>query len=118
MTSKRTLAGVICDATSPVWAPLEDLVGEEVCGYFMWMYAVELQDGARLHAYKHHMTRAYIHLAEDGRTFTYTATGRYREIDRCAAVVLAFEPYELLEPTLQEWRSLLEALRTAIRTPA
>ena len=33
----------------------------------MWMFEVELEDGRKLHAYKHWWTRGYIHLTLDGR---------------------------------------------------
>jgi uncharacterized protein DUF4160 len=33
----------------------------------MWMHAVTLKDGTRIHAYKHWHTRRYLHLSDDGR---------------------------------------------------
>jgi hypothetical protein len=35
------------------------------------MHEVELEDGARLHAYKHHETRRYLHLDHGGRAFVF-----------------------------------------------
>jgi hypothetical protein len=43
----------------PIWVPLVDLVGFELAGWFMWMYAAELEDETRVHAYKHISTRRY-----------------------------------------------------------
>jgi hypothetical protein len=37
----------------------------------MWMHEVELEDGTRLHAYKHHETRRYLHLDHGGRAFVF-----------------------------------------------
>jgi hypothetical protein len=45
------------------------------------MYAVSLKDGTRLHAYKHRITRRYLHLSDDGRTFVYEAPDFYREVE-------------------------------------
>lgn len=56
---------------TPNWQPLSDLIGEELTHSFMWMYEFTIDDGTIVHAYKHHETRDYIHLGEDGRTFRY-----------------------------------------------
>jgi hypothetical protein len=73
----------------PNWAPLLALAPGEV-GDFMWMFAVELESGLRLHAYKHIETRRYLHLDEEGRAFAYIwpeeisdkdEPGSYREVD-------------------------------------
>jgi hypothetical protein len=53
----------------PEWLPLLEAVGERLTEGFMWMFWVELEDGSRLHAYKHYFTRAYLFLTEDGRAF-------------------------------------------------
>jgi hypothetical protein len=55
----------------------------------MWMFEVELENGLRLHAYKHWETRRYLHLDHGGRAFVYiwnddlTAEddGHYEEVD-------------------------------------
>jgi hypothetical protein len=72
----------------PDWAPLVELAPEHV-DEFMWMFEVELENGVRLHAYKHWETRRYLHLDHGGRAFVYiwnedlTADddGRYEEVD-------------------------------------
>ena len=59
---------------APVWAPLERLLPEDdllLCADFMYMFAVRLEDGRRLHAYKHRWTRAYVHISDDGEPFFY-----------------------------------------------
>jgi hypothetical protein len=55
---------------APEWQPLLDLVPDHV-GDFMWMFAVELDDGRRLDAYKHWWTRRYLHLTDNGRVFVF-----------------------------------------------
>jgi hypothetical protein len=54
----------------PNWEPLLRLARVYV-EEFMWMFAVELEDGTELQAYKNYWTRRYLHLAEDGRAFFY-----------------------------------------------
>jgi hypothetical protein len=65
---------------TPVWEPLLDLAPDHIDD-FMWMFEVELEDGQRLHAYKHWWTRRYIHLTLDGRTFVYEEPHHYRKAD-------------------------------------
>jgi hypothetical protein len=75
---KGDLRGESVRLDEPVWQPLLNLVA----GPFMWMFAVDLEDGRRVHAYKHYYTRRYIHLSEEGdEAFVYTAAGRYRQVD-------------------------------------
>ena len=107
----RTLPGTIRQGERPVWQPLLDLVGEDLTGWFMWMYEVELADHAPLHAYKHVSTRRYLHLTEDGRTFAYRSEARYREIAPRDALREAFAKWEQLLPAPTD----PEAVRAAIR---
>jgi hypothetical protein len=100
--------------TTPDWTSLEEIVGAELMEHFMWMCELKLADGARVHAYKHRWTRRYLHLADDGRAFSYTGTGRYREVDRYAAISSAFEGWEICSPTEAEAAALEEALRNEL----
>lgn len=99
MSLTLDLDGDFADRCTPEWQPLEDLVGEELAGWFMWMFALDMEDGTVVHAYKHIMTRRYFHISEQGRTFLYTREGRYRPISRRAAIKEAFE----------SWRRVTEA---------
>jgi hypothetical protein len=105
---------------TPNWAPLEDLLGDELCGHFMWMGAVELEDGTRLDMYKHRWTRCYFHLTGDGRTFYYIwrdgnmdEEARYREWEPYTAIEAVFEHWECCTPTESERAALRTALRKA-----
>jgi hypothetical protein len=69
--------GDLQHSEKPEWRPLLEAVGERFTGNFMWMFWVELEDGSRLHAYKHYFTRAYLFLTEDGRAFQWAPCGRY-----------------------------------------
>lgn len=54
----------------PNWEPLLQLARVYI-DEFMWMFAVELEDGTELQAYKHYWTRRYIHLDDRGRAFYF-----------------------------------------------
>ncbi len=86
--------GKLTRGFKPTWEPLIGLVGRDVVPGFMWMYAIELDDGAEVHAYKTISTREYVHLAVDGRAFSEEGNHRYEEITPLAAVEAAFREWE------------------------
>lgn len=71
------------------WGPLERLVKATpvsrnmVAADYMWMGAVELVDGRRLHLYKNAMTRRYVRLDSHGHAYAHV-DGEYR-IHYCPA---------------------------------
>jgi hypothetical protein len=106
MKSKRLVSGTMTSGDTPDWTELADLIQTEMLGWFMWMFAVELEDGARIEAYKHRISRRYLHLAHDGRAFYFAGNHSYREVDRHDAFVAVFNgpgPACPCEPTL-DWR--------------
>ena len=107
MKSERLFHGTILQGDTPDWTAAEELLGADLLPLTMWMYEIELEDGARVHAYKDRITRRYLHLAEDGRAFVYTATGRYLEIDHSTAIAGVFLESPNWLPT--------EAEETAVR---
>src|SRR4051812_28390917 len=86
--------GHITRGLKPTWEPLLGLVGQDVVPGFMWMFALELDDGAEVHAYKSVATRQYIHLATDGRALAAHADGRYEEVSARQAIEQAFNGWE------------------------
>lgn len=70
----RILKGEPLDIDEPDWGPLENVIEFDVCDDFMWMYAVDLEDGTRLHVYKHHWNRRSLHLGTGGQAFVYIWT--------------------------------------------
>jgi hypothetical protein len=99
---------------SPDWSALEELLGADaLCGQFMWMHDVLLDDGTVLNAYKHRITRRYFHLADDGRAFVYTTDDRYHEVDPHAAIKAVFAGWERHGTTQEERTALRAALRAA-----
>lgn len=86
MRNARTIAGTSVQGADPIWQPLLDLVGPVLAEWFMWMYEIRFADDSRVDAYKHRVTRRYLHVAQDGRVFAYVGDGRYRKIDPEVAV--------------------------------
>jgi hypothetical protein len=86
--SLKPKQGRVVNYEDPVWEPLAQLAPDEL-GDFMWMHEVELEDGTRLHAYKHHETRRYLHLDHGGRAFVFVwredqdedEDSQYEEVD-------------------------------------
>jgi hypothetical protein len=77
---KRILRGGEMQGEQPNWEPILELAPEEIDD-FMWMFEVELEDGAMVQAYKHWWTRGYVHLDFGGRAFVFTEDNRYEEVD-------------------------------------
>ena len=99
MPESRILHGEVVQLRGPEWQPLLDVAGPELTGWFMWMFAVELEDGRRVHAYKHILTRSYLHLSTAGEAFAYVPMGGYRPVGLA----------DLLEAALSEWWEQLGA---------
>ena len=77
-------ARVVYDDEQLEWAPLEQAMRatrpedrDIMVGDFMWMGAVDLVDGRRLHLYKHTDTRRYLRLDAEGHSYALAA-GDYR----------------------------------------
>jgi hypothetical protein len=74
------------DPEEPDWGPLLDVVGEDLVGWFMWMFAARTRSGRTLQAYKHIGSRRYLHLDSAGAAYAYLTSGRYRPIDLADAL--------------------------------
>jgi hypothetical protein len=107
--------GQITRGLKPSWEPLIGLVGKDIVPGFMWMFALQFDDGAEVHAYKSIATRQYIHLASDGRAFTFRGNNRYDEISLREALEQAFNGWEDASPqprNPEAVRALLELHRS------
>lgn len=91
VSSGRDIGGEVLQYEVPDWQPLHALVGIELAVWFTWMFEIALDDGRRVHTYKHIPSRTYLHLAVDGKAFVYLRRGSYREIDRRQALALALD---------------------------
>ncbi len=103
--------------------PLHSLVGLELCSQFVQMFEVRLSNGHTARAFKHSITRGYLHLdrTEAGLAYWYTDTGRYRLVDLTAALVAVFRDLWTLEPkheAAQTWQLLNLALDQLETSPA
>jgi hypothetical protein len=67
---KKKWQGQMLPSYEAGWEPLLEFAPNHV-GDFMWMFAVELEDGRRLDAYKHWWTRRYVHLTGKARVFVF-----------------------------------------------
>lgn len=109
----RPRKGQVVNYEHPVWEPLIELAREHIDD-FMWMHEVELEDGTRLHAYKHWETRRYLHLDHGGRAFVFVwdgnldvdKPGEYEEVD----------PQWLLELALAKPEERVSVLRQNVAT--
>ena len=108
--------GHITKGLKPSWEPLTTLVGRDVVPCFMWMFALKLDDGAEVHAYKCIATRQYVHLASDGRAFALRGKDGYEAVTSREAVEQAFNGWEDAAPrprNADAVRALLERHRSA-----
>lgn len=96
----RALRGGDMQGETANWEPLLELAPEEVDD-FMWMFEVELEDGAMVQAYKDWWTRRYLHLDFAGCAFVFTGEGLYAEVD----------PDELLSAVLRGRESRAKIVR-------
>lgn len=66
---------------------------ETLADFFTWMGDVELEDGTRVHVYRHTESRSFLHVTGDGRALIYVGgEDRYRFVPIADAVLNAFVP--------------------------
>lgn len=69
---------------SSEWTPLEQLLGPELCEWFMFMGR-----SGEIFLYKHIDTRRYLNLDAEGQCFRYTRNG-YEPEERARAIANVF----------------------------
>lgn len=115
MPRATTISGEMLHGDTPYWTPLETLLGTELCGWYMWMFEVELASGCRLHAYKNRTTRRYIHLAADAlHAFHFVGDHHYVEVELDYAIEAAFVGWEHADPSPGEIKALDAAVQRAV----
>jgi hypothetical protein len=90
--------GQITKGLRPSWEPLVTLVGRDVVGCFTWKFALELDDGVAIHAYRNIATNRVLLLGTDNRAFAHRGADRYEEITVSAALGSAFAGWEEARP--------------------
>src|SRR3954452_17042918 len=90
--------GQISKGLRPDWEPLITLVGRRVVGCFAWKFALELDDGVAVHAYREIATDRYLLVAADGRVFEYREGDRYEMTPAATALETVFACWEEARP--------------------
>ena len=115
-------SGQITRGLRPDWEPLVAFVGRDVVQCFAWKFALELDDGVAVHAYRNIATDGFLLLAADGRAFAHRQAERYEELPPALALEEAFAGWEEARPRPRDpdaVRALLERHRApAPDTPA
>ena len=114
MPREDTIHGTPVRFDCPVWQPLLELIGDYLINDFMWMAAIDLDNGSVIHAYKHSATRHYIYVHEDGRTLAWDGDDRYHVVRAREAIDTVFADWEYLiwDPDdRDEIRAALDAAR-------
>ena len=107
--------GRIARTDEPDWAPLERFLPLALCGPFMSMHLVELDDGRLLHAYKHSVTRRYLLLDTEADAYEDLDRGRFRRMRHTDAIEQVFPVRWLLDDADEEERvALRQAFAAAI----
>ena len=99
---------------NPVWEPLLELVGDYLINDFMWMCAIDLDDGSVIHAYKHSVTRHYVYVGEaEARTFEWDGEDGYFLVDPRDAIEVVFRDWDYLVVDPADREEIRAALHTA-----
>ena len=115
MARTKTLTGRAVSIDDFDCEPLHSIVGIGLCSQFMLMFDVHLSNGHTVRAFKHIVTRCYLHLdrTEPGLAYWYTDTGRYRPVDLTSALIAVFRDlwvHHLEDDPAETWRLLNIAL--------
>jgi len=112
MYDETILRGYGTSVRRPDWDPLERFLPLALCGPFMWMHATDLEDGTRLQAYKHSVTRRYLLLDDQADAWEDLDRERYRRMRHSDAIEQVLTPWWLLDHATDDER---DALRLALR---
>jgi hypothetical protein len=73
----------------PHWEPLVRHLGEDLCQHFMFMASYAISGGKAIHTYKHHATRRYLNIDDNGVFYRYQ-NGAHTQITPEAALAHAY----------------------------
>ena len=116
MTTKKPplLTAEVHQFETPDWGPLRAAVGMKLADCFMWMCEYALDDGRRIHAYKHHLTRRYLHLGAGGEAYQYCHESFFIETSVARAIPIAFEMWEAMTFERVDGSEVDDAIRRAL----
>ena len=115
MYDETIVDGWLGSIDTPNWDPLESFLPLVLCSGFMWMNSIELEDGSELHAYKHRLTRRYLHLDNEADAWESLDRGRYRRMRHSDAIEQVFTPWWLLHHAEDDEREALKQALAAAR---
>lgn len=113
MEMDGAVRGSVHQHDDPEWRPLLAAIGRELVSWFMWMFEIELADGARLHAYKHSGTRRYLYVDPAGQAYEEYPAGHYRPRPLSVAIIRAFAGWERCLPDEDDHAALGAAVDRA-----
>ncbi len=113
MYDEMIVTGWIAATHEPDWSPLERFLPLELCGPFMWMHAVELDDDRVLQAYKHSATRRYLLPDADGDAYENLDRGRFRRMRHSDAIEQVLPSHWLLNEASEDERNAIRRAFTA-----
>ena len=115
MYDEAILRGEIVSIDKPDWRPLEQFVPLALCGGFMWMHRLRLEDGEDVHAYKHSETRRYLLLDANADAWEHLDQGRFRRMRHSDALEQVFDSWWLLEHATDSDKNALRQAFNAAR---
>jgi hypothetical protein len=119
MAERAYVLGGIVQYDEPRWEPLERAVGEDLAGWFMWMFEVQTTEHRRFQAYKHSGTRQYLNVDHQGNAYDYVGEeggrDRYAPIPLAEAIELALASWERLGASSEDLADARAAIERARR---
>jgi hypothetical protein len=111
MYDESILDAVWRDCGEADWGPLERFLPIQLCGAFMYMDRVRLEDDTVIHHYKHSDTRHYLKLDDNADAWESLDHGRYRRMRHSDALEQVFSLRWALDHATDEDR---QAIRQAL----
>jgi hypothetical protein len=106
--------GRLVSIDEPEWEPLERFLPLQLCGGFMWMHRLTLDNGRAVQAYKHSESRRYLLLDDNADAYENLDHGRFRRMRHSDAIEQVFDSWWLLHAsTAADRDSLRQAFAAA-----
>jgi hypothetical protein len=102
------VGGRVSSVDEPDWTPLERFLPLELCGPFMWMHSVRLEDGRTINAYKHSGTRRYLLLDPNADAYEGLGRGRFRRMRHSDAIEQVLPAWWVLHGAAEHDRTALK----------